>query len=101
MSTRIKAECWPLQMSAAQKIVLISLADLANDEGVCIPTVAQLCVRTSLSERAVRESLAWLDAAGAITRYFRPQESTCYTVTPRRFGQSIAPQKGCYCATTL
>lgn len=86
MSTIISAECWQLQgMSPAQKVVLVSLADQANDDGVCWPSVKTLTIRTCLSERAVRDALAWLQAAGAIFREYRPNTSTSYTVTPKRF----------------
>lgn len=38
MSTIIMSQCWPLQgLSVTQKAVLISLADQANDDGVCWP----------------------------------------------------------------
>lgn len=83
MSTIIMAACWPLQgISPSQKAVLISLADLANDEGVCIPKLRLLAARTCLSERAVRDALAQLEAAELVHRDFRPNNSTVYTVTP-------------------
>ncbi len=92
MSTIIMAACWPLQgMSPAQKAVLISLADQANDDGVCWPSVKTLTERTCLSERAVRDALAWLQAAGAVFREYRHNTSTNYTVTPKRFDPSKAP----------
>ncbi|MGV8671119.1 helix-turn-helix domain-containing protein, partial [Pseudomonas aeruginosa] len=38
MSTVLMSQCWPIQgLSCAQKAVLISLADNANDQGVCWP----------------------------------------------------------------
>lgn len=92
MSTIIMAECWPLQgMSPAQKAVLISLADQANDDGVCWPSVKTLTDRTCLSERAVRDALAWLQSAGAVFREYRHNTSTNYTVTPKRFDPKKAP----------
>ena len=92
MSTIIMAACWPLQgMSASQKAVLISLADQANDDGVCWPAVGTIAARTCLSERAVRDALAWLQAAGAVFREYRHNTSTYYTVCPKRFDPSKAP----------
>lgn len=56
MSTIIMSACWPLQgMSPSQKAVLVSLADQANDDGVCWPSVESIGRRTCLSERAVRD----------------------------------------------
>lgn len=92
MSTIIMSQCWPLGgMSSAQKAVLISLADQANDDGVCWPSVGTIAKRTCLSERAVQEALQWLQATGAIFREYKANSSTVYTVTPARFDPAKAP----------
>ena len=92
MSTIIMAACWPLQgMSASQKAVLISLADQANDDGVCWPAVGTIAARTCLSERAVRDALAWLQTAGVVFREYRANTSTSYTVNPRSYDPNKAP----------
>lgn len=92
MSTIIMTQCWPLQgMSATHKAVLISLADNANDEGVCWPSVQRISERTCLSERAVRNALRWLEEVGLLTSHQRAGRSTWYTVTPA----SYAPGTTC------
>ncbi len=94
MSTIVMAACWPLQgMSAAQKSVLISLADQANDDGVCWPSVATIAKRTCLSERSVQEAISWLQAVGAVFREYRVNSSTSYTVTPASYKPGAAPAK--------
>lgn len=86
MSTIIMSQCWPLQgMSPAQKAVLISLADNANDQGVCWPSVESIAVRTCLSERSVQNAIKWLTDAGALQVQKRQGRSTVYTVTPAAF----------------
>lgn len=86
MSTIIMSQCWPLQgMSPAQKAVLISLADNANDQGVCWPSVESIAVRTCLSERSVQNAIKWLTDAGALQVQQRQGRSTVYTVTPAAF----------------
>jgi hypothetical protein len=83
MSTIIMSQCWSIKgMSAPQKSVLISLADNANDEGVCWPSVGKIAMRTCLSERAVRNALRFLEAEGFLTSSQRYGRSTWYTVTP-------------------
>jgi len=78
--------CWPLQgMSPAQKAVLISLADNANDDGVCWPSVATIGARTCLSERAVRNALRWLEEASLLQSHQRFGRSTWYTITPAAY----------------
>lgn len=74
--------CWPLQgMSSVQKSVLISLADNANDDGVCWPSVATISVRTCLSERAVRNAIRWLEDSKILHSNQRNGRSTWYTIT--------------------
>ncbi|MEJ8292938.1 helix-turn-helix domain-containing protein [Delftia tsuruhatensis] len=93
MSTMIMAACWPLAMSPAQKAVLISLADQANDDGVCWPGVATIAKRTCLSERAVQDAIAWLQTVGVVFREYRINSSTSYTITPANFNPAAAPAK--------
>lgn len=82
MSVVISAQCWPLQLSATQKLVLVSLADQSNDEGVCWPSIASLMRRTCLSERAVRNALRALEDVRLLRTNARDGSSNWYTVTP-------------------
>lgn len=83
MSTIIMSACWPLQgMSPAQKAVLISLADQANDQGVCWPAVDSIATRCCLSKRAVQQAIKWLRSAGIVSVEERQGRSTMYSVTP-------------------
>ena len=66
MSTIVMAACWPLFLPATEKVVLISLADQANDEGECWPSVGTICRRTCLGERTVQRSLRELEARGLL-----------------------------------
>lgn len=72
MSTIIMAACWPLQMSPTQKSVLISLADQANDQGVCWPSIDTISMRTCISRRSVIDAIKALEEAGHLS----PQKST-------------------------
>lgn len=58
------AACWPLQMPPTPKAVLVSLADNANDQGVCWPSIATISKRTCFSERAVQNAIRWLEDQG-------------------------------------
>lgn len=85
MSTIIMSQCWPLQMSPAQKAVLISLSDNANDEGVCWPSIARISQRTCLSARAVQTAIRWLIENNVLAAAERYGRSTVYTVSPDKF----------------
>lgn len=78
--------CWPLQgMSPAQKAVLISLADQANDDGYCWPSIKTIGIRTCLSDRAVQGAIKWLIAAGLLRTSTRSGTSTVYQLTPAAY----------------
>lgn len=92
MSTIIMSLCWPLQgMSGPQKAVLISLADNANDEGVCWPSVARIAERTCLGERTVQSAIRWLGEAGILSFRERMGRSTMYTLTPAAYAPLQEP----------
>ncbi|WP_182068277.1 helix-turn-helix domain-containing protein [Stenotrophomonas pavanii] len=94
MSTIIMSHCWPLQgLSVTQKAVLISLADQANDDGVCWPAVGTIAARCCMSARAVRTAMDHLEAVGLLTRDRRFNSSTVYKVTPANFDKAAAPSK--------
>ena len=78
--------CWPLQgMSPSQKAVLISLADQANDDGYCWPSIKTIGIRTCLSDRAVQGAIKWLIAAGLLRTSTRSGTSTVYQLTPAAY----------------
>lgn len=87
--------CWPLQMPAAPKAVLVSLADQASDDGVCWPAVGTLSVRTCLSERTVQRAVRWLQQRKALRVRVRSSEfgeasgrrqtTNAYILTPSAF----------------
>ncbi|HEQ0000442.1 TPA: helix-turn-helix domain-containing protein [Pseudomonas aeruginosa] len=98
MSTIIMSACWPLQgMSPAQKAVLISLADQANDQGVCWPAVDSIAMRCCLSKRAVQQAIKWLRGAGIVSVEERQGRSTMYSVTPAAYAppQEMHPRRKC------
>ena len=86
MSTRIMALCWPLSgLSILQKAVLISLADQANDQSICWPSVGTICERVCASERAVRRAINELSELNLIIRREQLGKPTYYTITPARY----------------
>lgn len=82
MSVRVMTAAWSIDLPASDKLVLLALADCANDEGVCWPGLASLCVKTGKCRRSLQESLRALDAAGHITRKENPGKGMLYTVHP-------------------
>lgn len=65
----ISAISWALKVktgSPTTKLVLIKLADNANDDGQCWPSIRHISEQTELSERAVREHIKALVGLGFV-----------------------------------
>lgn len=71
------------------KFVLVKLADNANDEGECWPTVRRISQDTAIPERTVTKKLAWLEEQGWIERRRERTEGGHYGVT--RYQLPAAP----------
>lgn len=63
------------------RLVLICLADRADDWGRCYPGKADLARRAGISRTTVTEALAELERLGELERDHRPGRSTLYRVT--------------------
>jgi hypothetical protein len=64
-----RATSWAAEQvtgSPITKLVLLKLADNANDEGVCWPSVPLIAEHTELSERTVQDHLRRLEGLGKI-----------------------------------
>lgn len=90
MSTRIMALCWPLQMPPVPKAVLISLADQANDQGVCWPSIASIIERTCFGRTAVIEALKWLESSRAVSVDRAASRTNRYTITVDAFTGALS-----------
>ena len=100
MSVHISSRAWLVQgLSFAEKLVLVKLADMANDEGVCWPSTATIGAQCGLDRRSVRRIFARLEAAGHLHRRARFNEkglntSNWLTVLPPADRRADAPVDG-------
>lgn len=83
MSNFILTLAWKAECTPTEKLVLISLADQANDSGICWPSISSIENRTNLSDRAIQKAIASLLQKGHLTVHFRMGKSSYYTVHPR------------------
>lgn len=72
------------QLNSTHKFVLVALCDNANDQGECYPSMSMLCQKTSLSERTVQGSIAYLEANLYLKRDMRNGRSTYYFIADPR-----------------
>lgn len=83
MSVRVMTEVWAATIAPGDKLVLLAIADCANDEGVAWPSIKTLCKKSGKSERAAQGSIKVLVEAGHLTRVEKPGKGCLYTVHPR------------------
>lgn len=87
MSIRLMSLVWDLDLPPGEKLVLLALADQANDEGrQCWPSVSTIGRRSGQGERTVRRAIADLETKGHLTRRHRDGASTQYHVHPCQIG---------------
>ncbi len=70
---------WEQELPPTQKLVLISLADHANQDGECWPSINRLAKFTGLGRTAIKTNLKKLEDAGFITAEQRLREDGGHT----------------------
>lgn len=72
---------------ALEKLVLMSLCDRADHNGVCFPSRADLSARCSVGQTCLTKKLRMLEAAGWIQRKKRFNASTVFRVNIQRLAR--------------
>lgn len=68
MSVRLMAAIFESEtLGPTERLILLALADHADDSGRCYPSISRLAQRTGLSERAVRNNVRAMEKTGYIT----------------------------------
>lgn len=81
MSQAYLAAAWPLPLPMSHKMVLVVLADLADQHGRATPIVAEICQRGSMSDRTVQAALAALERSRIVQRQYQAGRPTTYQLT--------------------
>lgn len=77
---------------STHRLLLLALADNANDEGICWPSVATLGRKCATDDRrTMLRQLAWLEAEGFVARERRVGRSTVYRLLLDRLGDGAQP----------
>lgn len=66
MSVRMMGVVWDMDLPMGEKLVLLKLADRANDDGECWPGQESLAKQCSMTDRALRDNLARLKKRGLV-----------------------------------
>jgi hypothetical protein len=83
MSIRVMTWAWSKALSPTSKLVLMALADIADDLGVCWPSHPTLAAKCSLSDRTLRRILSLLQAQKLI--FIEPRFNTNGSRTSNRY----------------
>lgn len=97
MSIKVADRVWKYSRHrGALKLLLIALAEHANDNGICWPGVEQLAERINESKRYTRQLLSQIEEDGSIVRVIRPGRgnTTVYAITVGMTDQERQQEKG-------
>lgn len=96
MSTKILNLAWDADLPLARKMVLVALADQANDHGEAYPGLTSMQRRCSMARATLYASLAELEADGWISREtFGGARKTLYRINVARLTQApLLPADG-------
>lgn len=73
---------WDMDTSSFEKLVLLALADCANDDGECWPSIATLMRKTGAGERTIQRSIRSLESSGLVRRVEVVGKGNRYFITP-------------------
>lgn len=82
MSVKLITRAFGTTLPPTDKLILLCLADAANDQGSCFFLVGTLCSKCSVSESTVQRSLRKLEENGLLTRNYRKGRSTVFVLHP-------------------
>lgn len=68
MSIRVMSQVWECaDLDKSETLVMLSLADHANDDGICYPSISRLCERTRMTDRGIQAVIKRLIERGFLT----------------------------------
>jgi hypothetical protein len=82
MSIKLMTLVWDMELPTTQKIVLLALADNANDEGICWPSITTLEKKTSLHRATVIRTISELEERSHLSRSSESGKTNTYQLNP-------------------
>ena len=89
MSNRLTDACRPLQMPPTAKSVLMCLADYADDQGGCWPSIDKITEFTCFGRTAVIEAIKWLESSRVVLANRANGRHTTYRIQPDQFAAPV------------
>lgn len=91
MSVRVTSLVWDSNVSAPERFTLLALADRADEDGKCWPSIPTLALKCRTSESTIRRHLKSLTQLGALTVEHRKNTSSMYRISLPRLRQLVDP----------
>jgi Helix-turn-helix domain len=92
MSLKVITWAWTVRLPPAPKLVLMALADEADDRGFCFPSHRHLANKCSISERSVRRMIGLLAADHHLSIEHRFKKDRARTSNGYRLGLGLDPE---------
>lgn len=89
MSIALMTAIWEMDFTPVDKLVLLALADWANEDGKCWPSIAKIAAKTGCGERTVQRALREAETRGLLTRAEITGKGCTYTINPRHSGTPV------------
>lgn len=90
MSIRLMTAVWDMDLPPSEKLVLLALADWADADGLCWPSISKVAKKSGVSERTVQRTLRDAETAKIIHRVETAGRGCKYTFDPRH---CVTPDK--------
>jgi DNA-binding transcriptional ArsR family regulator len=93
MSRRARDWAWSCRgLTLALRCILLALAEHADEEGRCWPSLTRLAALTEADRRTVTRGLAALEARALVARARRPGKGTVYTLAIGTSASTVTSQ---------
>lgn len=90
MSVHVSSAVWKIEgVTPTDKLILLKLADHANDDGECWPSIRRMVRETCLAKTTVCRRLRELEADGVIVRIRRGGTSTLYRLDLTKISKTL------------
>jgi Helix-turn-helix domain len=87
MSIRTMTWAWSVALPPTSKLLLMALADIADDKGICWPSHPTLAAKCSLTDRTVRRVMVLLEARQLVV--VEPRFKTTGSRTSNRYRLAV------------
>lgn len=92
VSVRVMTAVWELELPHTEKLVLLALADNANDEGDCWPSITTISRKCGMHRATVMRSITELENRRLVVRSGEAGKTNSYRLHPSQPATSSAQQ---------